>query len=237
MSSSINIKLFSTHPHPCSYLDEQEATTVFVDPEAAMDAGLYSRLSDLGFRRSGQHVYRPQCAHCNACLPVRIRLAEFKPNRAQRRTLKRNQDVELSQVDNIDTEECYALYARYISARHRSGDMYPPSRSQYRSFLTSEWGITRFLTARRSGVLVGVAVCDQLEKGLSAVYTYFEPDLHAKSLGSWFILQQINWAKSLGYPYLYLGYWIRNCQKMNYKTQYQPLECLRAGFWARLSAN
>ncbi|MBB3168311.1 arginyltransferase [Simiduia aestuariiviva] len=237
MSSSINLKLFSTHPHPCSYLEDQEATTVFVDPEAEMDANLYSRLSDLGFRRSGQHVYRPQCASCNACLPVRVRLAGFKPNRTQRRTLKRNADLTLSLVENIDTDECYHLYVRYISERHRDGDMYPPSRAQYRGFLTNEWGVTRFLEARLDGHLVGIAVCDELEHGLSAVYTYFDPDLTNRSLGSWFILQQILWTYRLNLPYLYLGYWIRECQKMNYKTQYQPLECLRAGFWATLLAN
>ncbi|UTA49582.1 arginyltransferase [Simiduia sp. 21SJ11W-1] len=237
MSSSINLKLFSTHPHPCSYLDDQEATTVFVDPEAPMTPALYSRLSDLGFRRSGQHVYRPQCAECSACLPVRVRLQDFKPNRTQKRTLKRNRDLQLELVDSIDTDECYALYARYIAERHQDGDMYPPSRSQYQGFLTTEWGITRFLVARADGKLVGVAVCDQLEQGLSAVYTFFDPALSARSLGSWFILQQIHWANRLGLPYLYLGYWIRDCQKMNYKTQYQPLECFRAGFWARLSAN
>ncbi len=237
MTSSINLKLFSTHPHPCSYLDDQEATTVFVDPEAAMNASLYSRLSDLGFRRSGQHVYRPQCANCNACLPVRIRLSEFKPNRTQRRTLKRNSDLTLELLESIDTDECYALYARYISERHYQGDMYPPSRSQYRGFLTDEWGITRFLAARLEGELVGVAVCDQLEQGISAVYTFFDPALNARSLGSWFILKQIQWAMHQNAPYLYLGYWIKDSQKMNYKTQYQPLECLRAGFWARLRAN
>lgn len=237
MSSSINLKLFSTHPHPCSYLADEIATTIFVDPDAPMDAQLYSRLSEMGFRRSGAHIYRPQCEQCHACTPVRVRLADFSMNRQQRRTLKHNQDVTLSFSQDIDTDEFYELYERYIRVRHSDGDMFPPNRAQFRGFLTQEWGITQFLCARRGEQLIGVAVCDLLENGLSAVYTFFDPDLSARSLGGWFILQQIAWAKTMNYPYLYLGYWIKNCQKMNYKTQYQPLEYLKGGFWTRLSSN
>lgn len=236
MSSSINLKLFSTHPHKCSYLDDKVATTVFVDPEAHIDAGLYSRLSELGFRRSGQHIYKPQCKECNECTPVRVKVSEFSLNRAQKRTLKRNQDLTLSLIDNINNDECYALYAQYITQRHGDGDMYPPSRAQFDGFLTAQWGLTRFLAARLNGKLVGVAMCDQLDSGLSAVYTFFDPELASRSLGAWFILQQILWARRIGSPYVYLGYWIKECQKMTYKTQYQPLEYLKAGFWTRLSA-
>ena len=235
MSSSINLKLFSTHPHNCSYLADKQATTVFVDPEAAMDGRLYSRLSELGFRRSGQHVYRPQCAQCNACTPVRVRISEVELSRQQKRTLKRNQDLSLELIDSIDTDEYYALYERYINARHKDGDMYPASRAQYKGFLTPQWGVTQFLVARLNGQLVGVAMCDLLTSGLSAVYTFFDPCLSKRSLGAWFILQQIAWGKRIGVSYLYLGYWIEECQKMNYKTLYQPLEYFKGGFWTRIS--
>lgn len=231
MSSSVNLKLYSTHPHPCSYLPDREATTVFVDPEARIDAGLYESLSELGFRRSGRHIYRPQCQSCNACIPVRVRVGEFRPGRSQRRILSKNADLQMSLQDRADDDECYALYARYISERHADGDMHPPSRSQYDGFLTREWGITRYLCARLNGRLVGVAVCDQFSQGLSAVYTFFDPSLADRSLGSWFILQQIAWVSDSGLPYLYLGYWIADCQKMAYKVKYQPLEMLRHNHW------
>ncbi|MDN3639951.1 arginyltransferase [Simiduia curdlanivorans] len=237
MSSSINIKLFSTHPHKCSYLADREATTVFVDPDATMDSALYSRLSELGFRRSGQHVYRPQCAECNACTPVRIKVEAFALNRQQKRTLKRNNDLTLELLERIDTDECYALYEAYINVRHRDGDMFPPTKSQYNGFLTAQWGATRFLAARLNGQLVGVAMCDVLANGLSAVYTFFDPSLTKRSLGAWFILQQIAWTNRLGLSHLYLGYWIKDCQKMSYKTQYQPLEYFKGGFWTRISSN
>lgn len=231
MSSSVNLKLFATHPHACSYLDEREATTVFIDPDAKVDKSLYSRLSALGFRRSGQHVYRPHCAQCNACIPMRIPVDHFKPSRSQRRVLKRNQDLTLRVFESGDSDEFYDLYARYISARHRDGDMYPPSRSQYDGFLTSQWQITRFLAAYSDDKLVGVAVCDLLDEGLSAVYTYFDPKLDQRSLGTWFILQQLLWVEQLRLPYLYLGYWIDACDKMRYKAKFQPQQRLINGVW------
>ncbi|AFU97834.1 arginyltransferase [Simiduia agarivorans] len=231
MSSSVNLKLFATHPHACSYLDEREATTVFIDPDAKVDKSLYSRLSALGFRRSGQHVYRPHCAQCNACIPMRIPVTQFSPSRSQRRVLKRNQDLRLEVLESGDSDEFYALYARYIAARHKDGDMYPPSRSQYDGFLTSQWQITRFLAAYLDDQLVGVAVCDLLDEGLSAVYTFFDPELDQRSLGTWFILQQLRWVGHLGLPYLYLGYWINACDKMSYKAKFQPQQRLIDGVW------
>lgn len=231
MSSSINLKLFTTHPHACSYLDAETATTLFVDPEAPMDASLYSQLSELGFRRSGSHVYRPHCGACQACIPIRVISKDFRPNRNQRRCFKRNADLQLVQLEHIDNDECYELYERYISLRHQDGDMYPPSRSQYRSFLTSAWGVTRYLGARLEGRLVGVAVCDQLDSGLSAVYTFFDPKLDSRSLGVYFVLRQLDWCRQMNLPYLYLGYWVGGCQKMSYKNQYQPLQRFEHGKW------
>lgn len=231
MSSSVNLKLFATHPHACSYLDEREATTVFIDPDACIDKTLYSRLSALGFRRSGQHVYRPQCQQCKACIPLRIPVARFIPSRSQRRVLKRNQDLQLKVFDTGKSDQFYDLYARYIAARHRDGDMYPPSRHQYDGFLTSEWQITRFLAAYSGEHLVGVAVCDLLDEGLSAVYTFYDPALESRSLGTWFILQQLIWVAELDLPYLYLGYWIEECEKMSYKAKFAPQQRLIDGVW------
>lgn len=235
MSDLSNLKLFATAPHPCSYLEGEEATTVFIDPKAAIDTPLYTELSQMGFRRSGEHLYRPHCANCQACVSCRIPVALFRPTRSQRRCLSRNQDLDISLVDSIATDEHYQLYEDYIQRRHRDGDMYPPSRAQYESFLSRAWGLTRYLEYRHQDRLVGLAVCDLLEDGLSAIYTFFDPSEHSRSLGVFAILSQIEKARQLNLPYVYMGYWIRQCQKMSYKTHYRPLELLVNKRWLRLN--
>ena len=235
MSDLSTLKLFATQPHPCSYLEGQEATTVFVDPEARVDQSLYSQLSQLGFRRSGAHLYRPQCLRCQACISCRIPVQLFKPNRSQRRCWRMNQDLELRIAKSINTAEHYDLYASYIEARHNNGDMFPPSEEQYNAFLTSEWNLTHYIEFRLEGRLIGVSVCDQLDDGLSAVYTFYTPEEDARSLGKFAILAQIDKARRLGLDYLYLGYWIKECNKMNYKIQYRPLDLLVNRRWMRLN--
>jgi leucyl-tRNA---protein transferase len=235
MTDLSTIKLFATHPHPCSYLEGQEATTVFVDPEANIDPQLYTQLSQLGFRRSGSHLYRPQCQQCQACISCRIAISDFKPNRSQKRCWQKNQDLSIQIATSIDTQEHYALYASYIESRHKDGDMHPPSQEQYKAFLTREWNLTQYLELRHDERLIGVAVCDYLEDGLSAVYTFYAPDEEHRSLGKFAVLLQIEKTRQLGLSYLYLGYWIKNCAKMNYKTQYRPLELLINRRWMRLT--
>lgn len=234
MTDLSTLKLFATQPHPCSYLDDQEATTLFVDPEAPVDISLYSQLSQLGFRRSGSHLYRPQCKQCQACISCRIPVDAFRPSRSQRRCWQRNNDVTISMTDNINTSKHYDLYARYIALRHQDGDMYPPSVAQYEAFLTREWGVTRYLEFHADDRLLGVAVCDQLEDGLSAVYTFYDPEEERRSLGVFAIIAQVEIARSQGLGYVYLGYWIKECEKMRYKTQYRPLELLLNRRWMRL---
>lgn len=235
MTDLSTLRLFATHPHPCSYLEGEEATTVFVDPEAVINKSLYSQLSLLGFRRSGSHLYRPQCAQCQACVSCRIPVDLFKPNRSQKRCMKTNSDLEIQVVDDINTDEHFGLYSQYLELRHREGDMYPPSREQYASFLTSEWESTRYLEFRDAGRLVALAVCDHLDDGLSAVYTFYDATLEERSLGKYAVLAQIELAKHLGLTYVYLGYWIKHCDKMNYKTNYRPLELLINRRWMRLN--
>jgi len=229
-----NVRVFATYPHNCSYLPGEQATTLFVDPSTPIDARIYSQLSYIGFRRSGPHLYRPHCAACNACVPARVPVAGFKPNRSQRRILARNSDLQAEVADDISTDEHFALYSRYISGRHRDGDMYPPDREQFNSFLTREWGTTRFVEFRDAERLLAVAVLDRLENGVSAIYTFYDPAESSRSLGSFVILWQIGLARELGLPAVYLGYWIRNCRKMNYKTRFRPIELLTNGHWVRV---
>lgn len=230
-----SLKVYATHPHKCSYIEGREATTLFIDPDTDIDQHAYSQLADIGFRRSGSHVYRPHCKNCNACVPARIPVDLFKPKRSQRRIWNKNTDLQVSQVDDIGADEFYRLYERYICERHIDGDMYPPSREQYHTFLSDDMGVTQFYSFRDGSKLVAVAVIDTMDKGLSAIYTYYDPDYHRRSLGSFAILWQIEQTKHIKLPYLYLGYWIRNCRKMNYKVSYRPLELFIDGRWLLLN--
>ena len=231
VSNLAQLKFFVTPPHECSYLDDREATTLFVDPAARMDNDLYSALSTLGFRRSGRHVYRPHCEACSACIPVRIPVDRFALRRSQKRIHNRNADLDVRIVDAEFSEERYDLYARYIRERHSDGDMYPPSREQFRSFLLCEWSATRFIEMREGERLLAVAVVDVIRDGLSAIYTFFEPEASKRSLGVYAILWQIDYAARQGWPHVYLGYWIKQCQKMSYKTDYRPLEMYVGERW------
>jgi arginine-tRNA-protein transferase len=229
-----NLKVYTTYPHSCSYLEKQEATTLFVDPRQRVDQALYSNLSALGFRRSGSHIYRPHCTHCEACVPARIPVALFEPKRSQQRTLKRNQDLVVERTDDIRDETAFELYRRYIDLRHADGDMYPPDREQYESFLNNAWDCTRYYRFYDRGELIALSVVDELLDGLSAIYTFFEPAAQKRSLGNYAILWQIEQARKKQMDYLYLGYWIRECQKMAYKSHYRPLEVYLNGRWTFL---
>ena len=227
------LKLYTTHEHPCSYLPGRLATTVFIDPDADVNRSVYSELSDFGFRRSGQHIYKPHCQSCQACIAVRLPVATFRWRRTYRRTLQRNSDLQMRAVNSIDSDEHYRLYERYIEQRHSDGDMYPPSRDQFQEFLSAQWQSTQYLEFRveATGQLLGVAVTDQLDQGLSAIYTFFEPDTAARSLGTYAILQQLLLAERNGLPYVYLGYWIKDCAKMRYKHAFRPLELYINHHW------
>ncbi len=229
------LKVFATHPHTCSYLPDQQATTLFIDPAAPIDAPAYSQLSEMGFRRSGPHLYRPHCARCNACVPARLPVAQFKPNRQQKRIWQRNSDLTVIDRTALNGDQFYTLYAKYIEGRHRDGDMYPPTPQQFESFLTREWDLTHFYCFYAQDQLLAVAVVDVMNNGLSAIYTFFDPAAHKRSLGVYAVLWQIQQASLLGLPSVYLGYWIKQCQKMSYKINYRPIELLINGRWVSLT--
>ncbi|MGE4408597.1 arginyltransferase [Pseudomonas sp.] len=235
MTSLARLKFYATQPHACSYLPDEQATTLFLDPSQPMDVQVYAELSEMGFRRSGDHLYRPHCQRCSACIPARIPVRARNLNRQQKRILKRNADLQVKSVRPSFSEELYALYATYIERRHADGDMYPPSRDQFNTFLVRDLPFCRFYEFRLHGRLLAVAVTDVLPNGLSAVYTFYDPDEERRSLGRYAILWQIGEAARLGLEAVYLGYWIKNCRKMNYKTEYRPIELLVNQRWVTLS--
>ena len=228
------LDFYLTPPHPCSYLDRNDAQTLFADPRRIITSASYQHLSDQGFRRSGAHLYRPRCNHCSACIAVRVPVQSFRANRTQRRALKRNDELRISVEPAQFTQRYFHVYERYISMRHADGDMYPATEDQFKSFLLSAWADTLFVCAYEGDRLLSVAVTDRLNDGLSAVYTFFEPNESARSLGVFSILQQLELCKTLGLSHLYLGYWIKESSKMAYKSQYRPLQMFIAGRWLTL---
>ena len=239
------IRVFLTNPHPCSYLPGNEATTAFVasaDPNLEVishieiNSQLYSQLSDMGFRRSGQYFYSPRCKSCDACISARVKVSSFILSRQQKRCLKRNEELTVKAVTAIDEQEHYPLYKNYISTRHSDGDMYPPNLSQFKDFIGNLREYTQMLEIRDDGELISAGVVDYLEDGLSAIYSYYSTESKHKyrSLGTFSILSQINLAEEMGLSYLYLGYWIKNSPKMAYKSNYRPLEILKDRQWVLL---
>lgn len=229
------IAFFASAPHDCSYLPAQTAVTVFADPDAPMDMERYSALAELGFRRSGKHVYIPHCPGCRACVPARIPVLDFQANRNQRRTWQRNQKITIHTKASVYNQEQFDLYRCYIRARHHGGGMDNPSAENYLEFLTSAWTKTEFVEFRDDGKLVAVAVMDILNRGLSCVYTFFDPEYHSASLGRYALLWQIEEARRRTLAWVFLGFWINDCKKMLYKQEYRPLELLIDNHWQAFS--
>ncbi|MBT8419586.1 MAG: arginyltransferase [Gammaproteobacteria bacterium] len=222
---------FIEPPHDCNYFTDRQATTLFADPRYPKDRRLQTFLSDNGFRRSGQHLYRPHCQGCRACIPVRVPVADFRPRRSQRRTWRKNRDLTIQVRPPTFRDEHFQLYYRYINTRHPEGGMANPTQDQYLDFLSADWAQTLFVEFRLAERLLGVCVVDRLDNGLSAVYTFYDPDYPERSLGVYAILWSIYEAKHIGLDWLYLGYWIETSSKMCYKNEYRPQERLWEGEW------
>lgn len=236
MTHSLPLLFYVTPPERCAYLPGREAINVFADPRARMNTPLYGRLIDKGFRRSGAHLYRPQCPGCGECVPTRIPVARFQPNRSQRRNWNVNRDLNVYIVPQGYRAEHFTLYRRYQRGRHAGGEMDNPTPQSYLDFLSCAWAETLFVEFRLNDTLMAVSVCDRVAEGLSAVYTFFEPNQRRRGLGTHAILWQIEEVRRRGLDYVYLGYWIAGNRKMSYKTRFRPIEGLINGQWRSLQA-
>ncbi len=228
------LRLFHTAEHACGYWPERQARDLVFDPGDPQLAARYPLALGWGFRRSGDLIYRPHCRHCHACTAVRIPAADFRANRSQRRCLERNADLEVRVRPAERDDELFALYQRYLGARHAGGGMDGHGAAEFDQFLLSKWGSSRFLDIREraGGALLGVAVTDVVDDALSAVYTFYAPEAADRSLGTFAILQQIAWARREDKRYLYLGYWIDGHRKMDYKRRFRPLEAFDGQRWS-----
>ena len=228
------VRLVQTLPHPCGYFGERTAQNIVIDPSAPQLPQIYDAAIQRGYRRAGGHVYHPQCHGCHACIACRVPVARFHPDRSQRRCLARNADLAVRIRPATCSDEYFALYQRYLHTRHRDGGMDDARPDDFARFLYTGWSPTRFIEFRCGERLLGLAVTDFCPSGLSAVYTFFDPDEAARGLGTFAILSQIRLARERGLPHVYLGFWIDGHPKMHYKARYRPLEVLRDGGWHEL---
>jgi len=234
-SSQESVKLYLSAEQDCSYLQDQQSQSIFIDPDKEMTVAFYANLLQQGFRRSGSYIYQPHCKTCHSCVSVRLDVQKFALSRSQKRCRNKNKSLIVTEKKPEYNEAQYQMYADYVTSRHAGGGMDEPDSKKYLEFLTSSWSDTVFFEFSENNRLVALAATDIVNNGFSAVYTFFDPsnDYQKRSLGVNSIIWQAKEARRLGLQWLYLGYWIKDCPKMSYKNKYQPLEYFYNNSWQK----
>lgn len=232
-------QFYVTAPQPCPYLEGRMERKLFTSLQGDGAARLNDNLSKQGFRRSQNVVYRPSCAECSACLSARIRVADFVPTRTQRKVMNRAAQVVRRPTSAWATEDQYALFRRYLDVRHATGGMADMDTFEFAAMIEEtpiktrviEYSLPQAGAYRDTGPLIAVSLTDVFDDGLSMVYSFYDPDLDAMSLGTYAILDHIQIAREAGLPYVYLGYWVPGSRKMGYKSGFSGLEVYKGGRW------
>ncbi len=229
-------QFYVTAPQPCPYLDGRMERKLFTSLQGDGAERLNDSLSKQGFRRSQNVVYRPSCAECSACLSARIRVADFAPNRSQRKVLARGADIRRQATSAWATEEQYELFRRYLDARHADGGMADMDTFEFAAMIEEtpiRTRVIQYSLPQKGGDadLIAVTLTDVFDDGLSMVYSFYDPELDRLSLGTYAILDHIALAREAGLPYVYLGYWVPGSRKMGYKAAFSALEVFKAGVW------
>ena len=229
-------QFYLTAPSPCPYLGGKEERKVFTHLVGERAPELNNILTQGGFRRSQSIAYRPACEGCRSCVSVRVIAKDFRPTMSMRRVERRNADIAGDMRIAVPTSEQYAIFRAYLDSRHRDGGMADMTVLDYAMMVEDSHIETRIIEyrLRTTGELVGVALTDVLGDGLSMVYSFFEPDQAARSLGTFMVLDHIVRAQRMGLSYVYLGYWVRGSRKMDYKSRFLPQERLMPDGWARV---
>lgn len=231
------LQFYLTTAYPCSYLPGNLAQSLMASPQHLVNANIYNNLIQQGFRRSGDYAYRPHCPHCQACVSVRVILQDFKPNRSQKRAYKLHQNLTARILPITFDATHFALYSAYIKARHAEAEPVENEKTeqteieQYRSFLCQSHVDSVMVEFSENDQVKMVSLIDVVDDGISAVYTFFDTNDKKASYGIYNIMWQIAWAKSLGLDFVYLGYWIKDSQKMVYKQQFLPQQRLINLVW------
>ncbi|HIF17482.1 MAG: arginyltransferase [Cycloclasticus sp.] len=229
------LELYISSPQACDYLKDNKAKSIFISPDVNITPGIYEHLISIGFRRSGQHAYRPHCDACRACISCRLDVNQFVPSRSQKRLMAKNENLIFKPLESTFSEEYYDLYKRYQSYKHPGGSMESFGPDEYKAFLCQSFGNNIVYETRLNGQLIAVAITDVFSDALSAVYTFFDPEYSSRSIGTYNLLQQINATKQLKKKHLYLGYYIKDSLKMSYKANFRPIEMFIEGEWTSYS--
>ena len=229
-------QFYMTAPSECPYLDGKQERKVFTHLLGDFGPAIHDALANSGFRRSQHIAYRPACDDCSACVSVRVVSREFRPSKSHRRILSTNADLMRAPCAAQATQEQFSLMRDYLDARHAGGGMSMMTSLEYAAMVEETPIETSVVEYRHSisGELIAAVLTDRLADGLSMVYSFFDPSVPSRSLGTYMILDHIALAQELGLSYVYLGYWVAGSQKMDYKTRFRPLERLDHEGWVRL---
>jgi arginine-tRNA-protein transferase len=231
MIKNLPIKLGISQSFPCNYIpSEYEQLLVILEPSCYSSQG-YEHLLSLGFRRSGDQIYRPHCQPCIKCKSIRILANDFVPSKSQKRKMNKSKQKFTIRYSDEPKAQYFTLYEKYISQRHKDSSMYPPDEAQYNSFLLCTWLPITYIELYSEQQLIAVAVTDTLGNSLSSIYTFFDPDFSHDSIGTIMIIEQVKLAQQQKKSYVYLGYQIDECKKMNYKNQFNKHQILEFDHW------